>query len=74
MSQAVFNVWRRMTSGQRDSHASAFPVLPAREEDLYKLPPPALLLDRQVGGADHGGHPADGGGDAEGAGGGLCCL
>lgn len=41
------------------------PPLVAREAHFHKLPPPALLLDRQMGGPDHGGHPADGGGDPE---------
>lgn len=35
----------------------------ARKAYFYKLPPPALLLDWQMGGFDHGGHSADGGGD-----------
>lgn len=41
------------------------PPLAARKAHFHKLPPPALLLDRQMGGPDHGGHPADGGGDPE---------
>ena len=32
----------------------------ARKTDFHKLSPPAVLLDRQMGGFDHGGHPADG--------------
>ncbi|CAJ1070056.1 phosphatidylinositol transfer protein beta isoform [Xyrichtys novacula] len=35
----------------------------ARKAHLYQFPPPALLLDRQMGGFDHGGHQADGRGD-----------
>lgn len=48
-----------------DCFSSAFA---AREENLHQLPPSALLLDWQLGGAHHGGHPQDGGGDAERAG------
>lgn len=40
----------------------------AREAPLHQLPPPAVLLDRQVDRLEHGGHPPHGGGDAQGAG------
>lgn len=39
------------------------PPLAARKAYFHQLPPPALLLDRQMGRPDDGGHPADGGGD-----------
>ncbi len=45
-------------------------ALAAREENLHQLSPSALLLDWQLGGAHHEGHPPDGGGDAARAGGG----
>lgn len=48
-----------------DCFSSAFA---AREENLHQLPPSALLLDWQLGGAHHGGHPQDGGGDTARAG------
>lgn len=35
----------------------------ARKAYFHQLPPPAVLLDRQMGGFDHGRHQADGGGD-----------
>uniref|UniRef100_A0A0E9SZJ4 Uncharacterized protein n=1 Tax=Anguilla anguilla TaxID=7936 RepID=A0A0E9SZJ4_ANGAN len=41
----------------------------AREENLHQLPSAAVLLDRRLGGAHHGGHQAHGGRDAKGAGG-----
>lgn len=44
----------------------------ARKTDFHKLSPPTVLLDRQVGGPDHGGHQADGGRDPKRAGGGTC--
>lgn len=44
---------------------------PARKTDFHKLSPPAVLLDRQMGGLDHGGHQADGGRDPKRAGGGT---
>lgn len=46
--------------------------LAARKTDFHKLSPPTVLLDRQVGGFDHGGHQADGGRDPKRAGGGTC--
>lgn len=36
-------------------------LLKARKKDIYQLPSPAVLLDRQVDRSDHGGHQEDGG-------------
>ncbi|KAJ8338798.1 hypothetical protein SKAU_G00355840 [Synaphobranchus kaupii] len=41
----------------------------AREENLHQLSPAAVLLDRRLGGAHHGGYQTHGGRDAKGAGG-----
>lgn len=36
-------------------------LLKARKKDIYQLPSPAVLLDRQVDRSDYGGHQEDGG-------------